>query len=53
MRTEMEACEDKIPEKYCKNYKKMGYCDSKKITKVCKKTCDLCPKTNDEQGKFF
>ena len=49
MRTEMKACEDKFF--HCKKYKKN--CDSKKIANGCKKTCGLCPKTNDKQGKFF
>ena len=49
MRTEMKACEDKFF--HCKKYKKS--CGSKKIANGCKKTCGLCPKTNDKQGKFF
>ena len=51
MRTEMEACEDKAPEKYCNKHK--NKCDNEKIAYACKKTCGLCPKTNDKQGKFF
>ena len=44
MRTEMKACEDKAPEKYCNKYK--NKCDNEKIAYACKKTCGLCPKTN-------
>ena len=42
MRTEMEACEDTASERYCQRNKKKGGCDSKKMAKVCKKTCNLC-----------
>ena len=59
MRTDMKACEDKAPEKYCKRYQ--NKCDSEKIAYACEKTCGLCPKTrkmslpktNDKRGKFF
>ena len=44
MKTEMKACEDKAPEKYCMKYK--NQCDNEKIAYACKKTCGLCPKTN-------
>jgi len=39
---EMEACEDKKPEKTCQKWKKKGKCATEKVAKVCKKTCDLC-----------
>jgi len=42
MRTEMEVCEDQKSEKYCKKMKKKGKCESKKIAKKCKKTCEVC-----------
>ena len=38
----MEACEDKKPEKTCQKLKEKGKCATKKVAKVCKKTCDLC-----------
>ena len=38
--TTPSVCKDNS--KKCKKLKKKGKCDSKKVQKLCKKTCDVC-----------